>query len=58
MTAKHNKSGSKCSVGKNANDVEQYPGMSVNCADDNTVDPKLVKERTKTLNNNPRNSDL
>ncbi|MDE6306610.1 MAG: hypothetical protein K2L90_08495 [Muribaculaceae bacterium] len=58
MNAKHNKSGSECSAGKKVKDVEQYPGISVNCADDNAVDPKLVKERTKTLNNNPRNSDL
>lgn len=35
-----------------------YPGASVNQADNKKVDKKLVKERTATLNNNPRNNDL
>lgn len=34
---------------------QQYPGVAVNKADDGEVDQKLVRERTKTLNNNPRN---
>lgn len=34
---------------------QQYPGVAVNEADDGKVDKELVKERTRTLNNNPRN---
>lgn len=34
-----------------------FPGVSVDIADDEKVSNKLVKERTKTLNNNPRNND-
>lgn len=37
--------------------VEDYPGVAINKSDDNKVDSQLVKERTNTLNNNPRNSD-
>lgn len=35
--------------------VDNYPGAAVDHADDNDVDRRLVKERTCTLNNNPRN---
>ncbi|MCM1067018.1 MAG: hypothetical protein NC418_05525 [Muribaculaceae bacterium] len=35
--------------------VDNFPGAAVNHADDNEVDSALVKERTRTLNNNPRN---
>lgn len=38
--------------------VDRYAGASVDIADDETVDTALVKERTKTLNDNPRNTDL
>ncbi len=38
--------------------TDKYPGMAVNESDDEKVDAKLVKERTRTLNNNPRNNDL
>lgn len=35
-------------------DVEKYPGAAIDSADKEEVDSALVKERTKTLNNNPR----
>lgn len=41
----------------NAKD-EQYRGVDINKADDNKVDPELVKQETKELNNNPRNNDM
>ncbi|MBD5209780.1 MAG: hypothetical protein HDS69_10685 [Bacteroidales bacterium] len=31
------------------------PGAAVNAADENADNSELVKERTATLNNNPRN---
>ncbi len=37
-----------------SDDMKKYPGVAIDNADDNDVDRKLVKERTKTLNNNPR----
>lgn len=46
---------------KTENDIEavdQYPGAAIDQSDGEFTDPKLVKERTKTLNNNPRNHDL
>lgn len=36
----------------------QYRGADINLADDCKVSKKLVKEDTKTLNNNPRNDDM
>ncbi len=39
-------------------DALQYPGVAVNDADHNDVDGALERERTRTLNNNPRNSDM
>lgn len=36
---------------------EIYPGATVDNADKDTVDPKLVKQETKNLNNNPRDND-
>ena len=37
--------------------ADEMPGVAVNIADDEAVDPALVKERTKTINNNPRDTD-
>ena len=37
---------------------QQYPGAAVNAADKNKVSEKLEKERTCTLNNNPRNTEI
>ncbi len=34
---------------------ENYPGIAINIADKDKVTPALVDERTKTINNNPRN---
>lgn len=34
-----------------------YAGTAVNKADDETVNPEHVKERTAALNNNPRNDE-
>lgn len=53
----------KCCHGGQQNDknVEQasqeFPGVAVNQGDCGKTDPRLVKERTRTLNNNPRNDD-
>lgn len=38
--------------------LENLPGAAANRADDNKVNPSLVKQDTKILNNNPRNSDM
>ena len=35
-----------------------YPGVDTDSADKGKVDPKLVKEEIKELNNNPRNNSL
>lgn len=37
---------------------QEFPGVAVNKADDNVNSVALEKERTRTLNNNPRNNDL
>lgn len=37
---------------------QKYPGVETDNADNDKVDPKLVKEETKELNNNPRNNDI
>lgn len=42
---------------KFANAIDHFPGVSEDKADDGKVDPDLVKQDTKMLNNNPRNSD-
>lgn len=39
-------------------DSQTYPGVAVNEADDQRDNKDLIKERTHTLNNNPRNNDL
>ena len=33
--------------------IYNYPDMAVDVADMEKVDPKMVKQRTKTLNDNP-----
>lgn len=38
-------------------DPATLPGVAVDKADDEMVDKALVKERTSTLNNNPRDTD-
>lgn len=43
--------------GKLENALKDLPGASIDIADDENVDAKVVTERTKTLNNNPRNTD-
>lgn len=42
----------------NDSDAIKYAGVAVDVADDEKVDASLVKEETKELNNNPRNTDL
>lgn len=37
--------------------VDDLPGVAVDVADDETVDSALVKERTRDINNNPRDTD-
>lgn len=36
---------------------KKYPGVAIDSADDDKVNERLVKERTATLNKNPRNDD-
>lgn len=36
---------------------QSYPGVAINEGDDGKDTRELQKERTATLNNNPRNSD-
>jgi hypothetical protein len=38
--------------------IDKYPGVDINKADKDKVNPKLVKQWTKEINNNPRNNDL
>lgn len=40
------------------NALRDLPGAAIDKADDNKTNPGLVKERTQTLNNNPRNNDM
>lgn len=51
----------KEAAGKTSDAVKQglrdLPGMAVDTADGNKVNAKMVNDRTKSLNNNPRNSD-
>lgn len=50
----------KCKCGSKKATVEQameYPGVAENKADNDKVSVELEKERTETLNNNPRNED-
>lgn len=37
---------------------KDFPGAAIDYADDNKVDPKMVKKDVKELNNNPRNNNL
>lgn len=48
----------KCGT-KKATDEQamEYPGVAVNKADNDKITEALEKERTATLNNNPRNDD-
>ncbi|MCM1028719.1 MAG: hypothetical protein NC342_05905 [Pseudoflavonifractor sp.] len=39
-------------------DAMEYPGVANNKADDDKVNPCLVKQDVKELNNNPRNGDM
>lgn len=39
------------------NSYKDLPGVAIDASDTEKVDATLVKERTKTLNNNPRNTD-
>ncbi len=38
--------------------LRDNPGAAINKADHNNVSNSLVKEEVKSLNNNPRNTDL
>lgn len=37
--------------------LENLPGAAIDAADKDKTNEELVKERTCTLNNNPRNTD-
>lgn len=50
----------KCKDKKTSMDVKaekEYPGAAIDRADCDKANPAEVKDRTKTLNNNPRNHD-
>ena len=36
--------------------ADRYPGASIDIADNEKVDSKLVRDRVKTENNNPQNN--
>lgn len=38
--------------------TEKFRGVDVDIADSDKVDPKMVKDDVKELNNNPRNDDM
>lgn len=38
-------------------DALDYPGISTDISDDEKTTPEMVKQSTKELNNNPRNTD-
>ena len=40
----------------NSDDSDKYPGVDINKGDKDKVNPKLVKQWTEELNNNPRNN--
>lgn len=40
-----------------AQEADLYPGVAPNIADDEKVDPAMVKQDVKELNNNPRSTD-
>lgn len=47
-----------CGCSCSRNEARQdLPGAAINAADNDKVNEDLVKERTKTINNNPRNTD-
>ncbi|MDE6315550.1 MAG: hypothetical protein K2L71_03695 [Muribaculaceae bacterium] len=37
-------------------DEQRYPGVAVDAADSDIVTPKMERDYTRSLNNNPRNS--
>ena len=37
---------------------KKYPGVDIDKSVDEKVTPKMVKQETKELNNNPRNNDI
>ncbi len=43
---------------KHTHAMDNYPGAAIDSADCEHVTEAEVKERTKTLNNNPRNSAM
>lgn len=46
----------RCCCKKAAQSADQFPGVAIDIADNEKVTPSTVKERTRTLNNNPRNN--
>ncbi len=39
-------------------DVDKYPGIQTDIADDEKVSTKDTRQETRILNNNPRNEDM
>lgn len=58
MPCNCNKKKQQAEAAQASKDAGRYPGVAVNMADDEDVDRKLEKERTHTLNNNPRNEAI
>lgn len=57
MNEKEAKAKAEAAARQKVQDALNYSGIAVNEADNDEVDGELVRERTRTLNNNPRNSD-
>ena len=47
----------KCDSTKKTEPDAEYIGEAIDIADNDKVTPELVKERTKTENNNPRDDN-
>lgn len=43
---------------KSTKPAEEYRGVDINKGDKNKVSKEMVKEDTRSLNNNPRNGDM
>ncbi len=57
METKKKSCSCRCKSKAEKNDEQKYSGLAVNEADGNKVNKDMVKERTETLNNNPRNNE-
>lgn len=54
----NNNTTTRDTMDKKSEEMLEYPGMATNAADDEKVNPELVKQDVKELNNNPRDTDV